>query len=66
MKSVTLNVEGMSCDHCMHSIEGALKSIGVIGKVALEKKTVQVDFDENRITLEAVKEAINNQGYQVQ
>jgi copper chaperone len=26
MQSVTLKVEGMSCDHCVNAIEGALKS----------------------------------------
>lgn len=32
MNNVKLNVEGMSCNHCVVSIEGALKNIGLPGK----------------------------------
>ena len=35
MKNITLKVEGMSCQHCVNSIEGALKEIGATGKVDL-------------------------------
>ncbi|WP_029192635.1 copper ion binding protein [Paenibacillus harenae] len=65
MTNLTLQVEGMSCGHCVNSIEGALKGIGVNGKVDLENHTVDVSFDENQVTLAAVKEAIEEQGYDV-
>lgn len=42
MKSMTLNVQGMSCQHCVNSIEGALKEIGVSGKVNLKGESVVV------------------------
>jgi copper chaperone len=65
MKNVTLQVEGMSCNHCVATIEGALKEIGASGKVDLAGKTVTVTFDEEKVSLEAVKEAIEEQGYDV-
>lgn len=65
MTNITLQVEGMSCQHCVNSIEGALKAIGVIGKVDLTNNTVDVSFDENQVAIEAVKEAIEEQGYDV-
>lgn len=65
MTNITLQVEGMSCQHCVNSIEGALKVIGVIGKVDLTNNTVDVSFDENQVAFEAVKEAIEEQGYEV-
>lgn len=65
MTKTTLQVEGMSCQHCVNSIEGALKEIGAIGKVNLTNNTVEVSYDENQITLEAVKETIEDQGYDV-
>jgi len=65
MKTITLAVEGMSCSHCVNAIEGALKEMKVLGKANLKKKTVQVDFDENKASLEQIKEAIENQGYEV-
>jgi len=65
MKNVTLQVEGMSCNHCVVSIEGALKELGAAGKVNLASKTVDVTFEEMAVTLEAIKEAIEDQGYDV-
>jgi len=65
MKNVTLQVEGMSCNHCVVSIEGALKELGAAGKVNLASKTVDVTFEEIAVTLEAIKEAIEDQGYDV-
>jgi copper chaperone len=65
MKTVTLQVEGMSCQHCVHSIEGALREIGVSGKVDLKNNEVSVVFDEEKIGLEQVKDTIEEQGYDV-
>jgi len=65
MQNVTLNVEGMSCQHCVNSIEGALKTIGASGKVNLATNSVTVEFDSNKLTLETIKEAIEEQGYDV-
>ncbi|MEK3912327.1 copper ion binding protein [Paenibacillus sp. FSL H7-0331] len=65
MRKQTLQVEGMSCQHCVISIEGALKEIGAAGKVNLASGTVDVAYEENRVSIEAVKEAIEEQGYDV-
>jgi copper chaperone len=65
MNTVTLQVEGMSCGHCVNSVEGALNKLGASGKVDLANKSVTVDFDETKVTLEALKEAIEDQGYDV-
>ncbi|MGW9124280.1 copper ion binding protein [Paenibacillus chitinolyticus] len=65
MTNQTLQVEGMSCQHCIISIEGALKEIGAAGKVNLASGTVDVSYEENRVSIEAIKEAIDKQGYDV-
>ncbi|GED71543.1 copper chaperone CopZ [Brevibacillus reuszeri] len=65
MKNITLNVEGMSCNHCVNTVEKTLKELGAEGKVNLAAKTVEVSYDENGTTLEAIKEAIEEQGYDV-
>lgn len=65
MKQVTLNVEGMSCNHCVASVEGALKEVGASGKVNLEAGTVTVAYDESKLSLDSLKEAIEEQGYDV-
>lgn len=65
MTNVTLQVEGMSCQHCVNSIEGALGVLGAKGKVNLSTNTVDVSYDESKITIEQVKETIEEQGYDV-
>jgi copper chaperone len=65
MTTKTLNVQGMSCQHCVNSIETALKGIGAIGKVDLTNKQVEVTFDESKLSLEQIKETIEEQGYDV-
>ncbi|MGZ0051081.1 copper ion binding protein [Brevibacillus gelatini] len=65
MKNVTLNVEGMSCNHCVNTVEKTLKELGAEGKVNLAAKTVEVSYNESTLTLEAIKEAIEEQGYDV-
>ncbi|CAM3485037.1 MULTISPECIES: cation transporter [Paenibacillus] len=65
MKQVTLTVEGMSCNHCVNSVEGALKNAGASGTVDLASGTVSIEYDDSKVSLDALKEAIEDQGYDV-
>jgi len=65
MKMETLKVEGMSCGHCVNSVEGAIKKLGAAGKVDLDAHSVAVEYDESQVSLVAIKEAIEDQGYDV-
>lgn len=65
MSQIQLKVEGMSCNHCVMAIEGALKQIGSKGKVNLDSATVDIEYDENKVTLDQIKEAIEDQGYDI-
>lgn len=65
MENIKLQVEGMSCQHCVNSVEGALKEMGVAGKVDLQNKTVDISFDTSKTSIEKIKAAIEDQGYDV-
>ena len=65
MQNVNLKVDGMSCGHCVNSIEGAVNKLGASAKVDLGSKSVALQFDESKVTLAAIKEAIEDQGYDV-
>ncbi|WP_397334397.1 heavy-metal-associated domain-containing protein [Paenibacillus glycanilyticus] len=39
MKEATLNVNGMSCQHCMNSIEKEIKEIGASAQVDLKNNS---------------------------
>lgn len=65
MQSITLKVEGMSCNHCVNAVEGAVGKLGASAKVNLAGKSVAVEFDETKVSVGAIKEAIEDQGYDV-
>lgn len=63
----TLNVQGMSCGHCKTSVEGALNKLDGVSaaEVNLDAGKVDVTFDESKVNAGAMKEAIEEQGYDV-
>ncbi|GIN57299.1 copper chaperone CopZ [Lederbergia ruris] len=67
MTNKTLNVQGMSCGHCVNSIEGSVGELnGVeIVKVHLQDGTVDVTFDPEKVDLKDITEVIEEQGYDV-
>ncbi|WP_308639598.1 copper chaperone CopZ [Paenibacillus silvisoli] len=66
MTTTTLKVQGMSCGHCVNSVEGALTKLGAAGNVDLKSGSVTIEFDESKVTIDAIKEAIEDQGYEVE
>jgi len=66
MEQKVLKVNGMSCNHCKKSIENALKEIGVSAAVNLETKSVDVKYDQEKLSLEKVISEIEDQGYEVE
>jgi copper chaperone len=65
MQSVILKVQGMSCGHCVSSVEGAVRKLGATAKVDLNGGLVTVEYDDNKLTLDAIKATIEDQGYDV-
>ena len=67
MTKTVLNVEGMSCSHCVNAVTKAVTALeGVSGvNVDLEGKTATVEYDADKVSLESIKEAIEDEGYDV-
>ena len=62
-----LDVEGMSCDHCKMAVTKAVSTLEGVDsvEVSLENNTATVEFEESKLLLETIKEAIEAQGYDV-
>lgn len=62
-----LLVEGMSCGHCKNSVEKAVRALtGVaLAEVNLAEKTLAVEFDTAKVSLDKIKEAVDEEGYTV-
>lgn len=68
MESVTLQVKGMSCGHCVKAVENSVGGLNGVKNVSvdLEKKQVKVDFESEVVTLDKIKDTIDDQGYEVE
>ncbi|MGI9529588.1 MAG: copper ion binding protein [Acidimicrobiia bacterium] len=67
MTTVTLSVPDISCGHCKSSIEGAVAPLEGVetAEVTIEARTVDVNFDESIVNVDAIVAAIDEQGYEV-
>jgi copper chaperone len=67
MEKVTLTVEGMSCDHCVRAVEGSVGELNGVSsvKVNLKAGTVDVEFNQQDVSLDKIKETIDGQGYDI-
>ena len=61
----TLKVPDMSCGHCKAAVESELNKLsGVMySKADVEKGTVEVSFDDGKVSIEDLKKAIEGAGY---
>ncbi|NWQ39986.1 copper chaperone CopZ [Bacillus sp. EB106-08-02-XG196] len=68
MEKVTLNVLGMSCNHCVKAVEGSVGELNGVSsvKVNLKANTVDVEYNNQEVSLDKIKEAIDDQGYDVE
>ncbi|MCM3634721.1 copper chaperone CopZ [Paenibacillus camelliae] len=68
MKNVTLHVQGMSCGHCVKSVEGSVGQLAGVDQVTVKLDAGQVDvtFDDSQVSLDTIKETIEDQGYGVE
>jgi copper chaperone len=67
MTTMTISVPEIHCDHCKHSIEGALAPLpGVASaRVDVEARMVTVEVDETLTDRGRLVAAIEDQGYDV-
>lgn len=67
MPQLSLRVQGMTCEHCKRAVESALENVNGIERatVDLDAHTVSVIYDDHKVTLETMKKAIKEEGYEV-
>jgi copper chaperone len=64
MRGLTLQIEGMSCGHCLNAVNKALGNLaGVeIGSVTMGRAILQ--YDPGRIGVDQVLAAVRAEGYE--
>lgn len=67
METTTLPVKGMTCMGCVSSVKRVLGNLPGVTQteVSLEKAQATVTYDAGKTSLEALKSAITDAGYDV-
>jgi len=67
IRTATINTYGMSCTGCEETIETEIKKLDGIKSVKADhvKKAVVVKYDDKKVSLDQVKEAIKSAGYKL-
>jgi len=65
MASAEIKVEGMSCQHCVMSVKKAVEGLDGIKSSNIEIGKVSVEFDEGKLSQDAIEAAITKAGYKV-
>ena len=65
MKEINLKIEGMHCAGCSTRLERVLNNLEGVetAKVSLEEKKATIKYDETKINIENIKEAIEDAGF---
>jgi copper chaperone len=58
-----LSIDGMHCDHCLRAVRGALENQAGVTVDALQMGAADVTFDPSRVTVDAIVDAIGDEGY---
>lgn len=69
MKKATIQLETLTCPSCVQKVEKAVKSLNGVEKesvnVLFNSSKVKFDFDEEKLSLKDVENAITVLGYEV-
>ena len=63
MKTITLTIEGMTCQHCVRAVREALKKVPSTTVKSVEIGSATVDYDPERVSEDSLAEAIADEGY---
>ena len=65
MKSTVLKVPDMTCGHCELSVQEALDDLDGVERAKADHATgdVEVDYDEDKVSVEQMGEAVEEVGY---
>jgi len=67
MKTITLNIDGITCGGCVESVTRLLEGVEGVEKaeVSLENKNAVITFDESKTDTDALIDAVEDGGYDV-
>ncbi|MFY9273228.1 MAG: heavy-metal-associated domain-containing protein [Thermacetogeniaceae bacterium] len=69
MQKATITLETLTCPSCMQKIDSAVKSLEGVDKesvkVLFNSSKVKLNFDEQKISIDKIEDAITALGYEI-
>lgn len=67
METAVFKVAGMSCGHCQAAVTKALQGVAGVSRaeVDLERGEARVTYDPGRVSIENLRAAVEEAGYEV-
>ena len=66
MEAIHLNIEGMTCEHCVRAVDGRLRRTPGVQVERVVVGAADLRYDRSRISLDEISEAISDEGYTVE
>ena len=66
MEAVHLNIEGMTCEHCVRAVDGRLRRTPGVQVEKVVVGAADLRYDPSRVSLDEISEAISDEGYTVE
>ena len=66
MEAVHLNIEGMTCEHCVRAVDGRLRRTPGVQVEKVVVGAVDLRYDKAKISLDEISELISDEGYTVE
>jgi len=64
MKPLTLQIDGMSCGHCVARVEKTLTKLEGVAVRRVDVGSAEVVYDPERTPFERIRQALDDAGYQ--
>jgi len=65
MDRIKLKIDGMSCGHCVSSVDRALRGVNGVNVEQVGVGSATVSYDPGTTSTDAITRAIENEGYTV-
>ena len=65
MSSLSLEISGMSCGHCVRAVESALKQADGVSVQSVAIGSATVEFDPTKTSAEQIAVLLKEEGYPV-
>jgi copper chaperone len=60
---VKYSLEGLSCGHCVKTVQGTLEKNGISGKASLDDKSLEFDSDGSEAQVLKIRNLLQEEGF---